>query len=193
MTARKTLLLSCCAPCSCAVLEKLAKERDLTVFFYNPNIYPLSEYEKRRDEQRGVCDRLQIPFVELPYEPEAWRQAVKGLEAEPERGRRCEACFLLRLQKAAAYAYANGFEDFTSVLGVSRYKDLEQVNRAASQAALENGAAYDGANWRKGGLEERRRALLKEWALYNQNYCGCIYSFEGKANENTQRDTKKNR
>ena len=122
---RKLLVLSCCAPCSCAVMKKLADEgTDVTVLFYNPNIYPSAEYDKRRDEQKRVCDRFGLPFVQLPYDPEVWDAAVAGLECEPERGKRCSACFYLRLKKAAEYARENGFDAFTSVLGVSRYKDL---------------------------------------------------------------------
>lgn len=177
---RKLLVLSCCAPCSCAVMKKLADEgADVTVLFYNPNIYPSAEYDKRRDEQKRVCDTFGLPFAELAYEPDVWNAAVSGLENEPERGKRCAACFYLRLKKAGEYARANGFDAFTSVLGVSRYKDLDQVNREAGKAALETGAAYDSANWRKNGLEELRRALIKELNLYAQTYCGCRYSLRG--------------
>ena len=177
MSGVKLLVLSCCAPCSCAVIKKLADDGvDATVLFYNPNIYPSAEYEKRRDEQRRVCEAFGLKFAELPYEPEVWDKAVQGLENEPERGKRCSECFYMRLKKAQQYALEHKFDALTSVLGVSRYKDLAQVNEAARRAWQESVEADWPANWRKGGLEELRRALVKELGLYAQTYCGCKYS-----------------
>lgn len=173
----KLLLLSCCAPCSCAVIEKLARDKvDFAVYFDDPNIMPAAEYEKRRDEQKRLCDGFGVPFIEGVYDPESWLAAVKGLENEPERGKRCSACFLFRLRRAARYASENGFDAFSSVLGVSRHKDMNQVNACAKQASEETGVPYDFTNWRKGGLEPRRAALIREKALYNQTYCGCPFS-----------------
>lgn len=171
------LLLSCCGPCSCGVIKKLASQkRTFTVLFYNPNIDTAAEYEKRLQENKRVCENFGVPFVSLSYEPEVWVEAVRGLENEPERGQRCSVCFELRLKKAARYAREHGFTRFSSVLGVSRYKDLQQVNQAAQKAAQTEGIAYDLTNWRKAGLEELRRALIEEMQLYKQNYCGCIFS-----------------
>ena len=177
MPENKLLLLSCCAPCSCGVIQKLA-ERHLrfAVLFYNPNIDQESEYKKRLAENKRVCERFGVPFEALPYEPEVWRRAVKGLEREPERGKRCSVCFELRLRRAARYAKEHGFTVFSSVLGLSRHKDLSQVNEAALRAAQKEGVEYDLTNWRKGGTEQLRSALIKEMQIYNQNYCGCIYS-----------------
>ncbi|MDO5765363.1 MAG: epoxyqueuosine reductase QueH [Elusimicrobiales bacterium] len=177
MPGPKLLILSCCAPCSCAVIKKMADEGvDATVLFYNPNIYPSAEYEKRRDEQRRVCEAFGLKFAELPYEPEVWDKAVAGLENEPERGKRCSECFYMRLKKAQEYALEHKFDALTSVLGVSRYKDLAQVNEAARRAWQVSVKPYWPTNWRKGGLEELRRALIKELGLYSQTYCGCKYS-----------------
>ena len=177
----KLLVLSCCAPCSCAVMKKLSQDGvDVTVLFYNPNIYPTAEYEKRRDEQKRACAALGVKFAELPYEPEVWNECVKGLENEPERGKRCWACFALRLKRAAEYAREHKFDAFASVLGVSRYKDLDQVNDAARWAWMHVGKPYVAVNWRKGGLEELRRALIEELHLYKQEYCGCKYSIRKK-------------
>ena len=177
----KLLILSCCAPCSCAAIKKLADEGvDATVLFYNPNIYPSAEYEKRRDEQKRVCEHFGLKFVELPYEPEAWDKAVAGLENEPERGKRCSACFYMRLKRAQEYALEHKFTALTSVLGVSRYKNLDQVNEAARRAWYAVGKPYAAINWRKNGLEELRQALIKELQLYKQDYCGCKYSMRGK-------------
>lgn len=179
----KILLLSCCAPCSAAVIDKLARDNaDFTVLFCNPNIYQTEEYLKRRDEQKRLCAFYRAHFVELPCEDNAreWGKAVEGLESEPERGKRCAVCFLFRLRRAAAYAKENGYSKFTSVLGVSRYKDLEQVNAAARAAAQEYQIEYDFTNWRRGGLEETRRRLIKELKIYEQTYCGCAYSLPQK-------------
>ena len=175
----KLLVLSCCAPCSCAVLHKLVQEEvDVTVYFYNPNIFPSEEYRKRMNEQKRICAHFQLNFVEGPYEPEVWKKAVKGLENEPERGERCSKCFYLRLKQASDYARKHNFDAFTSVLGVSRYKNLSQVNEAARRVWMEGGKPYLAKNWRKGGLEELRRALIAELKLYQQSYCGCQYSKE---------------
>jgi len=158
-------------------MKKLAEQGvEATVLFYNPNIFPKEEYEKRRDEQVRICRHFGLPFVELPYEPEVWDEAVKGLENEPERGKRCSQCFYMRLKKASRYAKEHHFDAFTSVLGVSRFKNLKQVNDAARLVWIEEGKPYLAKDWRKEGLEELRHALIKELALYKQDYCGCKYS-----------------
>jgi len=175
----RLLLLSCCAPCSCAVIESLAaQKKDFTVLFYNPNIAPEAEYQKRLAENKRVCQQFGVPFVDLPYEPEAWKNCTQGLENEPERGRRCAACFELRLRRAMRYAQENHFDVVSSVLGVSRYKDLDQVNAVADKVSADMGVPYDKTNWRKGGLQERRAQLIKELALYQQTYCGCAPSLK---------------
>ncbi len=168
------LLLSCCAPCSCAVIEKLAlAKEDFSVVFYNPNIRPLSEYQKRCVENKRVCEIYNVPFIELEYDNERWCELTKGLENEPERGKRCDVCFYMRLKRVMQYAKEQGFEAVASVLGVSRYKDLAQVNRAAEKAAQEVGMPYLEIEGRKGGMQERRGELIKKLELYNQTYCGC--------------------
>jgi len=173
----RLLLLSCCAPCSCAVIESLAAQhKDFTVLFYNPNIAPEAEYQKRLLENKRVCQHFGVPFVELPYEPDVWQRCTQGLENEPERGRRCSACFELRLRRAMLYAQEHHFDAVSSVLGVSRYKDLDQVNAAADKASADLGVPYDKTNWRKGGLQERRSQLIRELDLYQQTYCGCAPS-----------------
>lgn len=174
MKKEKVLLLSCCAPCSIGVIHRLKQaDTDLTVLFYNPNIRPESEYIRRRDENKRICQAVGVPFVELPYRPEDWSAVTQGLENEPERGKRCDKCFFLRLQRAAEYARDNGFSRFSSVLGISRFKDFDQVCRAGIQAANQIGIPYDLTNWRKkGGLEYAER-LAREQGLYRQTYCGC--------------------
>ncbi len=168
------LLLSCCAPCSCAVIKLLAEEgQDFAVVFYNPNIRPEQEYRKRADENKRLCTLYDVPFIELEYDNERWCKLTAGLENEPERGKRCDVCFYMRLKRVMEYAKDNGFEAVASVLGVSRYKDLAQVNRAAAKASAEVGIPYLEIEGRKGGRQELRAQLIKELALYNQTYCGC--------------------
>lgn len=170
----KILLLSCCAPCSCAVIAKAAENgMNLTVAFYNPNIRPQAEYLKRLEENKRVCSRYGIPFLELEYDNFRWCEAVRGLENEPERGARCSICFYLRLKRVMEYAKANGYNAVASVLGVSRYKDLHQVNAAAAKASAETGVPYVHIEGRKNGMQELREKLIKELQLYSQNYCGC--------------------
>ena len=172
--AEKILLLSCCAPCSCAVIKTMAEEdREFAVVFYNPNIRPLGEYEKRRDENARICALYNVSFIELEYDNERWCGAIKGLEDEPERGARCSVCFHLRLKRVMEYAKANGYTAVASVLGVSRYKNLAQVNEMAAKASTETGVPYVEIEGRKGGMQELRNQLIKELELYNQDYCGC--------------------
>jgi len=178
---RKILVLSCCAPCSCGALKTLVNEgMDVSVLFYNPNIYPQEEHDKRLSEQRRLCEALGVHCIDLAYEPQVWDKAVAGLENEPERGKRCSVCFYMRLLRGAAYAREHKFDVFASVLGVSRYKDLDQVNTAARQVWIETGKPYWARNWRRGGMEELRRALVKELELYQQDYCGCKYSLAAR-------------
>ncbi len=168
------LLLSCCAPCSCAVIEEMAREgKNFTVLFYNPNIRPYGEYQRRLDENLRVCEKYDVPFVDLEYENELWWELVKGLEDEPERGRRCSICFYMRIKRAMEYASEHGFTSVGSVLGVSRYKDLDQVEKAAKKASEETGVPYTNIEGRKNGMQELRTLITKEMGLYNQNYCGC--------------------
>ena len=170
----KILLLSCCAPCSCAVIKTMAEARqDFSVVFYNPNIRPLAEYEKRRDENKRVCKLYQVPFIELEYDNERWCDIIKGLENEPERGKRCSLCFHMRLKRVMEYAKENGFTAVASVLGVSRYKNLDQVNDMAERAAKETKFPYLEIEGRKNGMQELRAQLIKELELYQQTYCGC--------------------
>ena len=147
------LLLSCCAPCSCAVIKKLAEDsKDFSVLFYNPNIRPVEEYHKRCEENKRVCEKYGVNFIELEYDNERWCELTKGLEYLPERGERCSICFGMRLRRAFEYAKENGFDGVASVLGVSRYKDLNQVNEVAHDEAKRAGLEYIEVEGRKFGM-----------------------------------------
>ena len=168
------LLLSCCAPCSCGVIKKLADDREnFSVLFYNPNIRPYDEYRRRCEENKRVCEKYGINFIELEYDNDRWCELTKGLENLPERQKRCSICFGMRLRRAFEFAKENGFDAVASVLGVSRYKDLNQVNEVAYIEAKRAGIPYIEIEGRKGGMQELRNQLIKNLALYNQDYCGC--------------------
>jgi predicted adenine nucleotide alpha hydrolase (AANH) superfamily ATPase len=176
----KILLHACCAPCSSAIVEYMLKAGIRpTLFFYNPNIFPLEEYEKRKSECVRHTKMLGLDFVEADYEHDKWLEGVKGSENEPECGKRCLKCFKIRLTAAAEYAFENGFKVFATTLSTSRWKNLEQINEAGRIATSHfPELTFLPENWRKGGLSERRGILIKQYGFYNQTYCGC--EFAGK-------------
>ena len=184
----RVLLHSCCAPCSSAIVEcMMANGLRPTVFYYNPNIYPREEYDIRKQEAIRFTTSLGLDFVDADYDHPAWLDDVQGLEGEPERGRRCLACFTLRLTATARYAARHGFRVFTTTLASSRWKSLDQINEAGRRAAaLCPGTIFWEQNWRKGGLQERRNQLLREYGFYNQQYCGCEFSM--RAGEGKEKD-----
>lgn len=173
----KILLLSCCAPCACAVIKKLIiNEEDFAVLFYNPNIHPEDEYIKRRDEQKKLCEEWGVEFIELEYNPKDWLKMAEPYKDEPEKGKRCSLCFEFRLTRAMEYAKENEYTCVASVLGVSRWKNLTQVREAARISSEKTGVPYLDIEGRKNGMQEARSALNKMLKLYKQNYCGCCYS-----------------
>ena len=183
----KVLLHACCAPCSSAIVEWLmAHGVRPTIFYYNPNIYPLEEYEIRKNESKRHAESLGIQWIDGDYHHEEWCQYIKGLENEPERGSRCQQCFTLRLTATARKAVELGIPYFATTLASSRWKSLEQIERAGLAAEKAVNEKYTeeptllckfwAQNWRKGGLQERRNQLLKDYGFYNQLYCGCEFS-----------------
>ncbi len=176
----RILLHCCCAPCSSAILEwMMAHDVKPTLFYCNPNIYPLEEYLIRKNEITRYAEKLGIEIIDDDYDHEAWLCHVKGLEQEPERGGRCLQCFKLRLLRTAQKAVELGLPEFTTTLASSRWKSLDQINAAGQWASEQVGSAvkFNEKNWRKGGLQQRRNELLKENGFYNQLYCGCEFSF----------------
>lgn len=175
----RVLLHSCCAPCSSAVLEAIVRNAiPVTVFFSNSNIAPQQEYELRKSELVRYCESLEVEYFDDDYSHEDWLECVaRGKEREPERGSRCQQCFLYRLRRAANYAHANGFRVLTTTLASSRWKSIEMVEKAGMEAcAPYSELHWWGMNWRKGGLQPRRNFLVKELGFYNQNWCGCEFS-----------------
>lgn len=150
---------------------------ELTIFFYNPNIHPRKEYDLRKEENIRYAAKLGIPFVDADYDTQNWFDLTKGHENDPERGERCSMCFEMRFVRTAAYAYEHGFKTITSCLGISRWKDFEQVTNAGRKAAaLYPGITYWDWNWRKKGGQIRMDEINKAERFYAQQYCGCVYS-----------------
>ena len=175
---KKILLHSCCAPCSGEVMEALvASDIEYTVFFYNPNIHPKKEYELRKEENIRFAQKMRIPFVDADYDRDNWFTRVKGLEWEPERGARCTACFDMRFERTALYAHEHGFKVISSSLGLSRWKDMDQINSCGVRAASHYpDITYWTYNWRKFGGSQRMYEIAKREEFYQQEYCGCVYS-----------------
>jgi len=183
----KILIHICCAICGVALIEKLKENFEPAIFFYNPNIYPVEEYEKRKESAMELAKIYKIDFFSAQGGPasgweeeyENWAEKIKGKENEPERGSRCYDCFEMRLAEAANFAKENGFEIFTTSLFVSPFKDEKQVNGAGKAVAEKSGIKFlemekiidnKQENWQK------TRQLVKKYGFYFQKYCGCVFS-----------------
>lgn len=152
---------------------------ELGIIFYNPNIFPEREYRLRKDENRLFAEKLGVPFIDADYDPERWMERVKGFESEPERGRRCTLCFDVRMERTALYAHEHDYPVFITSAGISRWKDMNQVNQAGFRAAARYpGLAYWDHNWRKGDRAAQMVEIAKEEHFYQQEYCGCQFSLE---------------
>lgn len=176
--ADKVLLHTCCAPCSSAIIECLMRHGVTPYIYYcNPNIYPFGEYEIRKDECTRYAQSLGLQIIDDDYDHEKWLGEMAGLENEPERGGRCLKCFKYRLLRTARYAHENGFSVIATTLASSRWKSLEQIKEAGDFAVSRYpDVTFWAQNWRKGGLQERRSQIIKEYGFYNQQYCGCEFS-----------------
>ena len=174
-----TLLLhSCCAPCSGEVMETMIESGiDFSIFFYNPNIHPVKEYEIRKEENILFAEKHNIPFIDCDYDTDNWFARAKGMENEPEKGIRCTMCFDMRFERTALYAAENGFSLISSSLGISRWKDMKQINDCGHRSASHyEGITYWDYNWRKNGGAVRMLEISKNESFYQQEYCGCVYS-----------------
>ena len=175
MSGKRLILMSCCAPCSCGAIKQLVNGEipdidDFIVMFFNPNIFPESEYQKRLNEQIKYCESLGVKYVIGDYNHDDWREHVRRLETEPERGARCSKCFAYRFCYAREYAKKNGYNAIASVFGVSRHKDQHQVDNSAQQSC--NEIEYLPIKWN----ENLRQEINRESEFYRQNYCGCEFS-----------------
>ncbi len=180
---KKLLLHSCCAPCSGEIMEALAaSEIDTTIYFYNPNIHPFDEYELRKEENIRFAEKLGMPIIDADYDRDEWFSRTKGQENEPERGARCTTCFDMRFQKTAKYASENNFDIISSTLGISRWKDMKQINDSGERSSKPHNLPYWDFNWRKQGGSSRMLEISKKENFYQQEYCGCVYSLRDTNN-----------
>ncbi len=155
----------------------LASGIEYTIFFYNPNIHPRREYEIRKEENIHFAGKMKIPFIDADYDRDNWFARVKGLELEPEKGKRCTVCFDMRLERTVLYAHEHGFKVVTSSLGLSHWKDMNQINDCGVRAAGRYPEmTYWTYNWRKEGGSQRMYEIAKREGFYQQEYCGCVYS-----------------
>ena len=176
---RPSLMLhSCCAPCSSYVMEYLTKYFDITIFYYNPNISPEEEYRHRVEEQKRLISEMcpDVKFIEGKYEPEKFYEMAKGLEKEPERGKRCLKCYRMRLEATAKQALESGSDYFTTTLSISPQKSSAVINETGKSVSEEYGIPYLFSDFKKKGGYKRSIELSAVYNLYRQNFCGCIYS-----------------
>ena len=183
----RLLLHSCCAPCSTAVLTRLCEGFDITVFYYNPNIDTKDEHDLRAKElETFVNDSgLALGAVIIPWEPKLFYERVRGLEGEKEGGKRCEVCFGLRLDRTARYAAEHGYDLFTTTLTISPMKSAPLLNRIGEEAAKRAGAVFLNSDFKKRGGYLLSTQLSREYGIYRQDYCGCVFSKRERAIPNT--------
>ena len=188
----RLLLHACCAPCSSAVLEYLSQYFAITLLYYNPNIAPLEEYQKREAELRRLVSQMKFthPVEVLPcqYDGQAFVQAARGLEGEPEGGKRCEACFRLRLRYAAQEAARLRFDYYTTTLSISPMKNAPLLNQLGEEIGREFGVAHLPSDFKKKDGYKRSVQLSKEYDLYRQDYCGCAFSKAQRQREKEERE-----
>lgn len=180
-----TLLLhSCCAPCSTYVLDYLSAYFDITVYYYNPNIYPAAEYAFRAQEQEALVQRMETPkplhFLAAPYEPETFYSLVRGHEGDPERGARCSLCYQMRLEETARRAQEGGFDFFTTTLSISPHKDAARLNAIGRALAERYQVRYLYSDFKKRDGFLRSTQLSARYGIYRQDYCGCLFSYQAR-------------
>jgi len=188
----RLLLHACCAPCSSYVLEYLSAYFLITVFYYNPNIYPDEEYNKRVAEQKAFIERFPakhpISFVEGDFDKERFYEVIKGLEKEPEGGKRCQQCFRLRLEETAKLAKEMQMDYFTTTLSISPMKNAQMLNEIGGALAKDYGISYLYSDFKKREGYKRSVELSKEYGMYRQDYCGCVFSYRSRQQEKEERN-----
>lgn len=172
----KLLLHACCAPCASAAIERLKGFFDISVYFYNPNIDTEQEYKLRAEELKRFCAVFNVPAIIAEYNSKDFYESVKGLEDLPEGGERCFICYRLRLFNSAKYAKEKGFDYFTTTLTLSPLKNAEKLNETGYSAEKETGVKFLPSDFKKRNGYMRSIELSKEFGLYRQNYCGCVFS-----------------
>ncbi len=176
MTKPKILLHVCCGPCSTHCIEELEKDYEVIAYYYNPNIHPEEEYERRKDEFLKFVQAKRIGHYIEDYNPQEWHEFVKGLESEPERGKRCLKCFELRLTKAAQKAKELGIKQFATTLSISPFKEFKQICESGKKAEEETGIIFLEKNFKKAAGFKKSIETGKKYDMKRQDYCGCVYS-----------------
>ena len=172
----KILIHICCAPCSAGVMPELKDEYNITGFFYNPNIDNVEEYQLRKQEMERFSQILNVPVIFGRYDPDRWHKAVKGFEKEPERGKRCEICFKLRLEETARIAEEQGFPLFCTTLTLSPLKNAKMINLIGNEVGQKSKSQYLESDFKKKDGFKKSIERSREYNLYRQNYCGCSFS-----------------
>jgi hypothetical protein len=179
-TGRPKLVMHvCCGPCASGVLERVTGEYETSCYFYNPNIYPAAEYGLRLDQMREVARILKVRLIDDTYDADVWESEVKGLEGEPEGGRRCGVCFRRRLLMTARKAKSVGADCFGTTLTISPHKNAGLINRIGREISEEVGVRFLEADWKKQDGFKRSIEISKKLGLFRQDYCGCKYSMHG--------------
>lgn len=173
---KKLLLHTCCGPCAIYVAQELSRDHQVTLFFYNPNIYPQEEYKRRFDEIERWSKKSGLDLIEGEYNHQKWLELVKGLENEPEDGKRCLICYEIRLAGTAKLAKEKGFEVFATTLTISPHKKVENVNPIGQKLASQYGLEFIAQDWKKQDGFKKACELSRQEGFYRQTYCGCIFS-----------------
>ena len=177
---KKLLLHSCCGPCSSYVISYLTNYFDITILYYNPNIYPYDEYLKRKEEQIKLIKEIDksnnVAILDCDYDNENYEELIKGLEKEPERGKRCYVCYRMRMEKTAETASENNYDYFCTTLSVSPYKNAEWINEYGKELENKYNIKWLYSDFKKKDGYKKSILLSQKYNLYRQNYCGCVYS-----------------
>ena len=179
----KILIHTCCSPCACHPIQELMKEGyQVTLFYYNPNIHPKDEYLARLNELKKYLGKLKgVEIIEGEYEDKKWFELTRGLEHEPEKGKRCDVCYEMRLRKTAELAKEKGFDCFASTLLISPHKKADKINQLGNELSDELGIKFFNKDWKKMDGFKRACEISKKENFYRQDYCGCVYSHRDKS------------
>jgi len=180
MSKKKILVHICCAPDALYVMDLLKEHYDISGYFYNPNIYPEVEYRLRLEETQKVAGIVNFDLIEGPYDTEEWSRITLKFKDEPEKGRRCDICYALRLKRTAQKASELGFDHFTTVMSLSPLKKADTINRIGRMFAHRYNVPFLEANFKKKAGFHKSVLMSKEHDLYRQNYCGCVYSMRDR-------------
>ena len=172
----KLLLHTCCGPCVINVIKQLSEKYQVTIFYFNPNIHPRKEYLARKNEVTHYLDKIKVAFIEGEYNTKQWFELTKGLENEPERGKRCDVCFQFRLGETVKKAKKLGFEAFATSLSISPHKNYQSISQIGQRLAKEHDIEFVDHDWKKQNGYKHACQMAKEEGFYRQNYCGCVYS-----------------